>query len=337
MENNLNSMYEYHAVDQALEDEFCRSSELQRLYTRRRSISLTSEVDPDLILPIVAKVRIQRESYQPGVEPIDDEVDQVVRRRHPPKRNTSDPKRPSSMLVHENEELLQLADELHLRDLQGLRSGEDPKSGPSKYSRRSSTCAGILLYQTVSDDQNADDDSKTRTLTQKDLEALRRISVCSSQPSQADGVPLKLSPKSSSSKLPNFGHLFGSGAKRGGGSGSNPPVVANVGTVQSKIAKKLERQQSKEGSSDQRRAQFLQTRSNTGLNFFSNRRRSIAVADDAYNISLRSAKSHLDLSGDQNGHSEPDKGHKHEAEEPRRSTEAGGSGHHKKSLQRNPD
>jgi len=334
MENNL---YEYHAVDQSLEDEFCKSSELQRLYTRRRSISLTSEVDPDLILPIVAKVRIQRESTQPGIEPIDDEVDHVVRRRNAPKRNTSDPKRPSSMLVHENEELLQLADELHLRDLQGLR-GEDSKSGSSKYGRRSSTCAGVLLYQTVSDDLNPDADAKTRTLTQKDLEALRRISVCSSQPSQADGVALKLSPKNSSSKLStSFGHLFGSGAKRGGGSGSNPPVVANVGTVQSKIAKKLERQQSKEGSSDQRRAQFLQTRSNTGLNFFSNRRRSIAVADDAYNISLRSAKSHLDLSGDQNGHSEPDKGHKHEAEEPRRSTEAGGSGHHKKSLQRNPD
>ena len=335
MENNLNSLYEFHAVDQAIEDEFCKSSELQRLYTRRRSISLTSEVDPDLILPIVAKVRIQRETSQPGSEPIDDEVDHVVKRRHPPKRNTSDPKRPSSMLVHENEELLQLADELHLRDLQGLR-GEDSKPGPAKYSRRSSTCAGILLYQTVSDDQNPDDDSKTRTLTQKDLETLRRISVCSSQPSQVDGVPLKLSPKSSSSKLSTLGHLFGSGAKRGGGSGSNPPVVANVGSVQSKIAKKLERQLSKEGSSDQRRAQFLQTRSNTGLNFFSNRRRSIAVADDAYNISMRSAKSHLDLSGDQNGHSLPEKPQKAVVEDATKPAEATGSGHPKKTLQRNP-
>ena len=335
--NNFNSLYEFHAVDQALEDEFCKSSELRRLYTRRRSISLTSEVDPDLILPIVAKVRIQRETSQPGAEPIDDEADQVVqRRRHPPKRNTSDPKRPSSMLVHENEELLQLADELHLRDLQGLR-GEDSKSGPSKYARRSSTCAGVLLYQTVSDDQNADDGSKTRTLTQKDLEALRRISVCSSQPSQVDRSPLKLSPKPSASKLSTLGHLFGSGSKRGGGSGSNPAVVANVGTVQSKIAKKLERQQSKENCPDQRRAQFLQTRSNTGLNFFSNRRRSIAVADDAYNISLRSAKSHLDLSGDQNGNSEQDKQPNPGAEEPKKPTEATGSGHPKKTLQRNPN
>ena len=71
--NNFNSLYEFHAVDQAIEDEFCKSSELRRLYTRRRSISLTSEVDQDLILPIVAKVRIQRETSQPGAEPIDDE------------------------------------------------------------------------------------------------------------------------------------------------------------------------------------------------------------------------------------------------------------------------
>jgi hypothetical protein len=162
-----------------MEDEFCKSSELQRLYTRRRSISLTSEVDPDVISAIVAKVRSRRET-KPEAEHADDEPDvefEVVKRRNPPKRNTSDPKRPSSMLVHENEELLQLADELHLRDLQGLHGG-DLKPGTPKYGRRSSTCAGILLYQTVSDDQHADAaDLKNRTLTQKDIEALRRISV----------------------------------------------------------------------------------------------------------------------------------------------------------------
>ena len=275
-----------------MDDEFCKSSELQRLYTRRRSISLTSEVDPEVISAIVARVRSRREAKQ-----AEDEIDAVTRRK-PPKRNTSDPKRPSSMLVHDNDELLQLADELHLRDMQGYQSDEW-RAANAKYGRRSSTYAGILLYQTVSDDHKADSDAKNRTLTQKDIEALRRISVCSSKPSAADGVPLKLSPKSTSNKLASLTHLFGSGSKRGGGSGSNP----HVGGVQSKIAKKMERQLSREVppvTIDQRRDHFVQSRSNTVLNLFGNRRRSIAVSDDAYNISLRSAKSHVDLTGVQN-------------------------------------
>jgi hypothetical protein len=287
MESNGAALYEFHAVDESVDDEFCRSADLQRLYTRRRSISLTSEVDPELISALVAKVRSNRGQLRTEAE---GEDPAVSKRRNLPKRNTSDPKRPSSMLVHDNEELLQLADELHLRDLQGDGDHDwKPKSG-----RRSSTCAGYLLYQTVSDDQSGDPGPKSRTLTQKDIDALRRISVCSGRPT--DGVPLKLSQKPASGKLASLGHLFGTSGKRGGGSGGGGSASANVGGVQSKIAKKMERQLSKEGGVtgvEQRREQFLQTRSNTGLNFF--RRRSVAVTEDP---ALRSAKSHLDLAAD---------------------------------------
>jgi len=308
METDFDALYEFHAVDQTLDDEFCKSTELQKLYTRRRSISLTSEVDPEVISAIVARVRSKRE---PSKLPPETEVDEgdVVKRRNPPKRNTSDPKRPSSMLVHDNEELLQLADELHLRDMAGLENEDWKLGSKSKYGRRSSTYAGILLYQPVSDDQNAESsEAKNRTLTQKDIEALRRISVCSSRPSAADGVPLKLSPKSpSSNKLSTLTHLFGSGSKRGGGSGAGP----HAGGVQSKIAKKMERQLSRDNGPpvtgvDSRREQFVQSRSNTVLNLFGNRRRSIAVSDDAYSVSLRSAKSHLDLA-QSNGGVDPEK------------------------------
>jgi hypothetical protein len=303
METDFDALYEFHAVAQTMDDEFCRSHELQRLYTRRRSISLTSDVDPEMLSALVARVRSKREGVKPNHDD-EEQADDAVRRRNPPKRNTSDPKRPSSMLVHDNDELLQLADELHLRDIHGAESKERRQAVVA--GRRSSSSAGYLLYHGVTANQPMEPDQnfaskKSRTLSQKDLEALRRVSVCSGQMTPADGVPLKLSPTSTSnsksSKLSSLGHLFGTGGKRGTGAGSNPPVV-NVGGVQSKIAKKMERQLSKEGGppSDQRRAQFLQARSNTGLNFFGSRRRSIAITDDAYNVALRSAKSHLDLS-----------------------------------------
>ena len=49
------------------------------------------------------------------------------------------------------------------------------------------------------------------------------------------------------------------------------------------------------GVSDDKRSQFTQARSKTGLNIFGGRRRSIAISDDAYNAAMRAAKSHLDL------------------------------------------
>ena len=318
METDFDALYEFHAVAQTMEDEFSKSSELQRLYTRRRSISLTSEVDPEMLAAVVARVRQKHERGRIEIDVTDegDETDDDVvrRKRNVPKRNTSDPKRPSSMLVHENDELLQLADELHLRDLHQSRN-QDWKEAV-KSGRRSSSSAGYLLYHGVSDDNPleleqilAPVQSKLRSGSQKDAsDALRRASVCSNRFHTTDGnnsvtqSSLKSSPNSGSksSKLTSLGHLFGSGGKNRSGSSTNPPVVANVGGVQGKIVKKMERQLSKESGNnvgDNRRAQFLQARANTGLNFFGGRRRSIAITDDAYGVALRAAKSHLDLSG----------------------------------------
>ena len=65
--------------------------------------------------------------------------------------------------------------------------------------------------------------------------------------------------------------------------------------IERKIA--MERQKSQEQNQNERHKEFVQTRSKTGINsFFSRRRQSIAITDDAYNSALRAAKSHYDLS-----------------------------------------
>ena len=129
----------------------------------------------------------------------------------------------------------------------------------------------------------------------------------------------------------NFGNIFGSSSRRSGGSSSSGQVSAAVGSggVQGKIAKRnFDRQQSNQGQSvikvedydsdshkrdkkgkkdssnydyynhnDSKRAQFVQSRSSTGLSLFGvGRRRSIAITDDAYNAAMRGAKSHVDIS-----------------------------------------
>jgi len=95
----------------------------------------------------------------------------------------------------------------------------------------------------------------------------------------------------------NFGSFFGSGASKKNSAGAQSTAL------QAKIARKYDRQSSNSGqsgaetqSSEDKKAQFLQTRSYTGLNLFGSRRRSIAITDDAYKAAVRSAKSHLDLS-----------------------------------------
>ena len=73
--------------------------------------------------------------------------------------------------------------------------------------------------------------------------------------------------------------------------------------VQSRIAKKIERQTSKEilvgknskvENSEAKKAAFTRERSKTGLNLFGGRRRSIAITDEDYE-SIRAAKSYHDL------------------------------------------
>ena len=97
-----------------------------------------------------------------------------------------------------------------------------------------------------------------------------------------------------------------------GGHTTSSSATASTSPVQSRIAskssstskKKISSNSSGSGSSAQqqqletsndKRAQFTQVRSKTGLNIFGGRRRSIAITDDAYNAAMRAAKSHLDL------------------------------------------
>ena len=97
-----------------------------------------------------------------------------------------------------------------------------------------------------------------------------------------------------------------------GGHTTSSSATASTSPVQSRISskststskKKISSNSSGSGSSAQqqqletsndKRAQFTQVRSKTGLNIFGGRRRSIAITDDAYNAAMRAAKSHLDL------------------------------------------
>ena len=73
-----------------------------------------------------------------------------------------------------------------------------------------------------------------------------------------------------------------------------------TGTVQQRVKSKSLKSKPKsktdDTSSNSKRAQFVQARSNTSFNLFSNRRRSVQITDDIYNEAMRSAKSSVDLS-----------------------------------------
>ena len=81
------------------------------------------------------------------------------------------------------------------------------------------------------------------------------------------------------------------------------PVQSRIASKSTSTSKKKISSNSSSGSgsaqqqqtSNDKRAQFTQVRSKTGLNIFGGRRRSIAITDDAYNAAMRAAKSHLDL------------------------------------------
>ena len=86
---------------------------------------------------------------------------------------------------------------------------------------------------------------------------------------------------------------------------STSPVQSRIASKSTSTSKKKISSSSSSGSgsaqqqqlqtSNDKRAQFTQVRSKTGLNIFGGRRRSIAITDDAYNAAMRAAKSHLDL------------------------------------------
>ena len=85
---------------------------------------------------------------------------------------------------------------------------------------------------------------------------------------------------------------------------STSPVQSRIASKSTSTSKKISSssssgsgsaQQQQLQTSNDKRAQFTQVRSKTGLNIFGGRRRSIAITDDAYNAAMRAAKSHLDL------------------------------------------
>ena len=86
---------------------------------------------------------------------------------------------------------------------------------------------------------------------------------------------------------------------------STSPVQSRISSKSTSTSKKKISSNSSSGSnsaqqqqlqtSNDKKAQFTQVRSKTGLNIFGGRRRSIAITDDAYNAAMRAAKSHLDL------------------------------------------
>ena len=83
---------------------------------------------------------------------------------------------------------------------------------------------------------------------------------------------------------------------------STSPVQSRIASKSSSTSKKISSssgsgsaQQQQLQTSNDKKAQFTQVRSKTGLNIFGGRRRSIAITDDAYNAAMRAAKSHLDL------------------------------------------
>lgn len=264
MSGNSADVGVYHALEQILDEEFSSSSDLRKLFQRRRSVSFTTGP----------------ESNEKGKN---DEVKTTN------KVSGESSGRPSTMLIHDNDDLLQLANQLKERQRGSL--------GLAGQRRGSS----IVIQKAQTIDYPMSPSLARRSVSVRN--EIRRVEPGGKK--VPDNLPKsKLTSaslgKSSGGKLSSLGHLFGSGNKKSvnSGLGYNSSSVG----VQSKIAKKVDRQTSKEPSTssglEDRRSQFTQARSSTGLNFFSNRRRSVVVSDEMQNnVSLRPTRSHLNLFG----------------------------------------
>jgi len=251
----------YQALEQILDEEFSSSSDLRKLFQRRRSVSFTTSVQPENLDKVKKK----------DVGTIRGEV-------------ALESSRPSSMLIHDNDDLIKLANNLQGKSI-GQRRGsssivfqKDYPMSPSM-ARRSVSVRNEIRRPT--------NDSAGGKKVPDNLPKAKPTSVSLG--------------KSSGGKLSSFGHLFGGSTKKTASSGIG--YSSSSAGVQSKIAKKVDRQISKESTTttasllEERRSQFTQARSSTGLNFFSNRRRSVAVTDELPSVKLRTARSHLNLLG----------------------------------------
>ena len=104
----VDSSYEFH-------DEPNKLLSTRKAFARRRSISLTSEPEEY----ILAQLR-RDASYSAHEEAKEEDIEEEVTLRRRVDEDEEDlvDHRPSSILVNENDDLLRLGDELHLRDLE---------------------------------------------------------------------------------------------------------------------------------------------------------------------------------------------------------------------------
>ena len=283
--------------------EFNENNEAERrvdLGTRRRSVSLSSSLDFD-----------------------DVELEPEVRMRVEVKTQVS--KRPSSVLVHDNDELLRIADELQRRDQVHLTtpasslvrrnssgyhssSSNKPEAAATAASTTSpANCSNINQKGQTSPRQRKTShgpyyhQQQQRSSTKSFKNSLRRGSVNPTEKAEnvehrrasvaiASPTASKATSSRPSSSTKILNHLFGSSGKRSSTSSHHK-------------ARKYERQHSSnllqvhQEENNSKRAQFLSAgRSATGLSLFgaASRRRSVAVSNEAFDA-IRQAKSHVDL------------------------------------------
>ena len=242
-----------------------------RLQYRRRSISLTSEDDrsangqpsflksanqQQLLLGFSRKKEVTAHCKSSASS--DHDKTPVVKRKSTLKHNNNS--RPSSMVInkHDIDELDKMADEI----IDSVRQ---------------------LEVRTQTSNDNGTQSSKLVRRSSSGYSTSSNISLKSADSNHGQQ-------EKSSSRLSFSGLLRRTSTHYSSGS-----------PVQSRIAKKMDHSSSavsgtNNPASNEKRNQFTQVRSKTGLNIFSGRRRSIAITDDAYNaLAIRAAKSHLDL------------------------------------------
>ncbi|XP_059087734.1 uncharacterized protein LOC131884098 isoform X9 [Tigriopus californicus] len=250
--------------------------------------------------------------------------------------------RPNSVLVHDNEELLKLAEELEIMNMMGhdIQDILDqcPKS-PSPQRKLSSHCgepssrttlvrrnssgyhsggSGIFAKcgqtNTKEEVQSHPNPEGPRQMIQAPQANLKstpspkiahRSSMFEDSSKQTNtNSQSSVENHSKSSRLSSISSLFGA-SKRSSmqGSGHNPSKSvrkydrqsSSSGRSGNKITGKSSQTGEEPNSSDDKRSNFIQSRSSTALQLLSSRRKSLAVTDNDAYAAMRSAKSQTDL------------------------------------------
>lgn len=262
MNQNLKVAFEKTSVEDEAEELEHRSRAGGFYFFRRRSISLTSDLDSssEAFLSHKMQTTTRRDSRDRDATPV------------PLERKKSGNCSRSSMIVHDASELERLANEIidSVKDLDFM----------NEHAAASSSSQQQSSFQT----KIKRNDSGYSTGSTGSVKARKLASEASLN--ETTGKSSRLS-------------LGGLLKRNNTATTSSHPTSSGSSPVHSRIAKKIDRQLSKDtaasNSPSSKRSQFIQSRSHTGLNLFGGRRRSIAVTDDAYQAAIRTAKSHLDL------------------------------------------